>query len=174
MPGAPELNPAGDTFLSTVARVCRERPNTIAGALTLARAFQDQLQSIRASIESEHDEKLSEETETYRQRTDGRWLEREEERLLVLTESRYVKARSRLIDSLMEWFAEATRFKNGADGAPSAKPETQQFAAQYSVPELLRRYRALLELQENLSRNIQEALAIEVAFIEAFGPANEK
>jgi hypothetical protein len=173
MPGAPDLDPAGDTFLSTVARVCRERPNTIAGALTLARAFQDQLQSIRASIESEHGEKLSEETETYRQRTDGRWLEREEERLLVLTESRYVKARSRLIDSLMEWFAEATRFKNGADGARSAKPETQQFAEQYSVPELLRRYRALVDLQENLSRNIQEALAIEVAFIEAFGPAEE-
>jgi len=174
MPGAPNLDPAGDAFLSTVARVCRERPNTIAGALTLARAFQDQLQSIRASIESEHGEKLSEETETYRQRTDGRWLEREEERLLVLTESRYVKARSRLIDSLMEWFAEATRFKNGADGARSAKPETQQFAEQYSVPELLRRYRALVELQENLSRNIQEALAVEVAFIEAFGPENEK
>jgi DNA polymerase III subunit delta' len=170
MPAGPALHPTGHAFLSTVARVCRERPNTIGGALTLARAFQDQLQSIRAAIESEHGEKLSEETETYRQRTDGRWLEREEERLLVLTESRYVKARSGLIDSLMEWFAEATRFKNGAGGAPSANPEIQQFAEQYSVPELLRRYRALVDLQENLSRNIQEALAVEVAFIEAFGP----
>ncbi len=70
----------------------------------------------------------------------------------------------------MEWFAEATRFKTGAGGAPTANPEIQQFAEQYSVPELLRRYRALVDLQENLSRNIQEALAIEVAFIEAFGP----
>src|SRR5215469_1713886 len=126
MPVGTGLDPAGQAFLSTVARVCRERPNTIAGALTLARAFQDQLQTIRATIESEHDEKLSEETETYRQRTDGRWLEREEERLLVLTESRYVKARSKLIDSLMEWFAEAARSKDGADGARSARPETQQ------------------------------------------------
>jgi DNA polymerase III gamma/tau subunit len=92
----------------------------------------------------------------------------------VLTESRYVKARSGLLDNLMEWFAEATRFKNGADGASSTKAEIQQFAEQYSVSELLRRYRALVELQENLSRNIQEALAIEVAFIEAFGPAGEK
>jgi DNA polymerase III subunit delta' len=174
MPEAKQLNPAGDAFLSTVARVCRERPNTIAGALTLARAFQDQLQSIRAAIESEHDEKLSEQTETYRQRTDGRWLEREEERLIVLTESRYVKARSTLIDALMEWFAEGARFKNGVDQARPAKPEIQQFAEQYSVPDLLRRYRVLVELQENLSRNIQEILAIEVAFIEAFGPANEK
>ncbi|MBV8278889.1 MAG: hypothetical protein JO170_27010 [Verrucomicrobia bacterium] len=174
MPVVPALDPAGDAFLSIVARVCRERPNTIAGALTLARAFQDQLQSIRAAIESEHDEKLSEETEMYRQRTDGRWLEREEERLLVLTESRYVKARSRLIDCLMEWFAEATRFQSGAQDASSAKPEIRQFAEQNSVPELLRRYRALVGLQENLSRNIQEALAIEVAFIEAFGPASDK
>ncbi len=170
MPVGPASQPTGHAFLSTVARVCRERPSTIAGALTVARAFQDQLQTIRAAIESEHGEKLSEETETYRQRTDGRWLEREEERLLVLTESRYVKARSGLIDSLMEWFAEATRFKTGAGGAPTANPEIQQFAEQYSVPELLRRYRALVDLQENLSRNIQEALAVEVAFIEAFGP----
>jgi DNA polymerase III subunit delta' len=174
MPAVPALDPAGHAFLSTVARVCRERPNTIGGALTLARAFQDQLQRIRAAIESEHGEKLSEETEIYRQRTDGRWLEREEERLLVLTESRYVKARSGLLDNLMEWFAEATRFKNGADGASSTKAEIQQFAEQYSVSELLRRYRALVKLQENLSRNIQEALAVEVAFIEAFGPEGEK
>jgi len=171
-PAGPALDPVGDAFLSTVARVCRERPNTIAGALTLARAFQDQLQRVRATIESEHEEKLSEQTETYRQKTDGRWLEKQEERLLVLTESRYVKARSTLIDRLMEWFAEAIRFKNSADGSVTA--ELQQFAKQYSIPELLKRYRALVELQENLSRNIQEALAVEVAFLEAFGPAAEK
>jgi DNA polymerase-3 subunit delta' len=170
MLAATGLDPAGAAFLATVARVCRERPRTIAGALTLARAFQDQLQSIRSAIESEHGQKLSEETETYRQRTDGRWLEREEERLLVLTESRYVKARSTLIDRLMEWFAEAIRFKNAPEGTSSAAPEIQQFAKQYSIAELLKRYRALVDLQENLSRNIQEALAIEVAFIEAFGP----
>ena len=173
-PAGPVLDPVGDAFLSTVARVCRERPNTIAGALTLARAFQDQLQSVRATIESEHEEKLSEQTETYRQRTDGRWLEKQEERLLVLTESRYVKARSTLIDRLMEWFAEAVRFKSTAEGGGSVAAELQQFAKQYSIPELLKRYRALVELQGNLSRNIQEALAIEVAFIEAFGPVVEK
>jgi DNA polymerase-3 subunit delta' len=173
-PAVPALDPVGDAFLSTVARVCRERPNTIAGALTLARAFQDQLQSVRATIESEHEEKLSEQTETYRQRTDGRWLEKQEERLLVLTESRYVKARSTLIDRLMEWFAGAVRFKSTAEGGSSVAAELQQFAKQYSIPELLKRYRALVELQENLSRNIQEALAIEVAFIEAFGPAAQK
>ena len=43
----------------------------------------------------------------------------------------------------------------------------------YSVRELLRRYQALVGLQENLSRNIQEALAVEVAFIEAFGPEGQ-
>jgi DNA polymerase III subunit delta' len=173
-PAGPVLDPVGDAFLSTVARICRERPNTVAGALTLARAFQDQLQSVRATIESEHEEKLSAQTETYRQRTDGRWLEKQEERLLVLTESRYVKARSTLIDRLMEWFAEAVRFKSTAEGGGSVAAELQQFAKQYSIPELLKRYRALVELQENLSRNIQEALAIEVAFIEAFGPVAQK
>jgi DNA polymerase-3 subunit delta' len=174
LPAGPRLDPAGDAFLSTVARICRERPDTIAGALTLARAFQDQLLNVRGTIESEHDEKLSQETETYKQRTDGRWLEREEERLLVLTESRYVKARSTLVDQLMEWFAEAVRIKAGAQSTNTYGADIEQFAKKYSFPELLRRYQALVRLQENLSRNIQEALAIEVAFIEAFGPASEK
>jgi DNA polymerase III subunit delta' len=172
--GGPGSDPTGDSLLLAVARICRERPSTIAGALTLARAFQDHLQRVRAAIESEHEEKLGEETEAYRERTDGRWLEREEDRLLVLTESRYVKARSSLIDRLMEWFADAVRLKNGAESAGSGKPELQQFANHYSIPELLRRYRAFVDLQENLSRNIQEALAIEVAFIEAFGPEVKK
>jgi DNA polymerase-3 subunit delta' len=174
LPAGPTLDPAGDAMLSTVARVCREKPNTVAGALTLARSFQDQLLNVRATIESEHDEKLSQETEAYRQRTDGRWLEREGERLLVLTESRYVKARSTLVDRLMEWFAEAVRIKNGAQSTSSSSADIERFAKNYSVPELLRRYRAFVSLQENLSRNIQEALAIEVAFIEAFGPLGEK
>jgi DNA polymerase III subunit delta' len=171
--GAPMSDPAGDTLLSVVARVSQEKPNSIVGALTLARAFQDQLQSVRITIESEHEAKLNDETEAYRQRTDGRWLEREEERLVVLTESRYVKARSTLIDRLMEWFAEAVRLKDGVEAPGADKADVQKFAKLYSIPELLRRYRALAELQENLSRNIQEALAIEVAFIEAFGPATK-
>ena len=172
--GGPVVDPAGDALLVKVAGVCRERPNTIAGALTLARAFQDQLHSARAAIESEHDEKLSQETEIYQQRTDGRWLEREGERLLVLTESRYVKARSTLVDRLMEWFAEAVRIKNGDESTSPFSADIEKFATMYSVPELLRRYQALVGLQENLSRNIQEALAIEVAFVEAFGPTSEK
>lgn len=173
VPAGQVLDPAGDALLVKVARVCREKPNTIAGALTLARAFQDQLQSARSAIESEHDEKLSQETEIYQQRTDGRWLEHEGERLLVLTESRYVKVRSTLVDRLMEWFAEAVRMENGGESTSPFSADIEKFAKMYSVPELLRRYQALVGLQENLSRNIQEALAVEVAFIEAFGPEGQ-
>ena len=57
-------------------------------------------------------------------------------------------------------------------GSAADAPESEMVWSK--VPELLKRYRALVELQENLSRNIQEALAIEVAFIEAFGPAAQK
>jgi DNA polymerase-3 subunit delta' len=168
---SPPLDPAAEALLSTVARVCSERPNTVAGALTLARSFQDRLQNVRSAIESEHEEKLSRETEAYGQRTDGRWLEREEDRLLVLTESRYVKARSTLVDRLMEWFAEAVLVKDGVQPTGPYGSAVQKFAQKYTIPELLKRYQALVGLQENLSRNIQEALAIEVAFLDAFGPA---
>jgi hypothetical protein len=39
---------------------------------------------------------------------------------------------------------------------------------------LLKRLDALQSLMDYLSRNVQEALAIEVAFLEAFGPAPQK
>jgi hypothetical protein len=38
-----------------------------------------------------------------------------------------------------------------------------------TTPEILRRIRRLEELRDHLGRNIQEALAIEVAFLEVFG-----
>jgi hypothetical protein len=52
---------------------------------------------------------------------------------------------------------------------PDAKKETAAVAKGFTTAEVLRRIRRLEELRDHLSRNIQEALAIEVAFVEVFG-----
>ena len=51
---------------------------------------------------------------------------------------------------------------------PEAKKTTEAVAARLTTPEILRRIRRLEELRDHLSRNIQETLAIEVAFLRVF------
>jgi hypothetical protein len=52
---------------------------------------------------------------------------------------------------------------------PATKKETAAVANRFTTPEILRRIRRLEELRDHLGRNIQDALAIEVAFLEVFG-----
>ena len=54
-------------------------------------------------------------------------------------------------------------------GLLRALAETAGLAERFTAPEVLRRIQRLEELRDNLARNIQEALAFEVAFLEVFG-----
>jgi hypothetical protein len=51
---------------------------------------------------------------------------------------------------------------------PAAQKETRALAERLSMPEILRRIRRLEDLRDHLGRNIQEALAVEVAFLSVF------
>jgi hypothetical protein len=51
---------------------------------------------------------------------------------------------------------------------PDLKKETANIAARFSAGEILKRIRRLEEMRDHLGRNIQEALAIEVAFLRVF------
>jgi hypothetical protein len=51
---------------------------------------------------------------------------------------------------------------------PPAKQETATLANRFSTVEILRRISSLEELRDHLGRNIQEGLAIEVAFLSIF------
>ena len=51
----------------------------------------------------------------------------------------------------------------------AAKKETAALAERFTTPEVLRRIQRLEELRDHLGRNIQEALAFEVAFLQVFG-----
>jgi hypothetical protein len=51
----------------------------------------------------------------------------------------------------------------------AANKETAALAERFSTPEVLRRIQRLEELRDHLGRNIQEALAFEVALLQVFG-----
>lgn len=89
----------------------------------------------------------------------------------ALTESRYRAERDGLLAIVEQWFADALRQQHGAPEVdhPEFREATAALASRLSTAELLRRTAALAELRDHFGRSIQEQLAIECAFLKAFG-----
>jgi DNA polymerase-3 subunit delta' len=175
-PSRRPLGPSERVFFDALSQLTNGRSWTVGSGLALARLFQDQLGRIREDIETEHDERLKRESELYKNSTDGKWLEQEEDRLGVLTESRYIRARMAFVERILEWFGDALRARQGGQerDLDDFGDATARFAKEIPVGDLLERVRAFQELREHLSRNVNEGLAIEVAFLKGLGPAPPK
>jgi DNA polymerase-3 subunit delta' len=170
-PTAVALTEEEASLIAELSEIVVTEGFSIVSALRLARVFQEALQSSRAKIEVEHDELLRRDQAAYKQTTDGAWLGEREERLSVLTESRYVKARANLVLRMVEWLGDALRIKYGSKflDLPDYRDAATLLAGQVSTAELTRRLEALESLSDYFSKNIQESLAIEAAFLKAFG-----
>src|SRR5213080_2477792 len=147
-----------------------ERSWSVQHAYRLAQAFQRLLRLIRDQIKGDTDEALRSEEARYRNSTDGIWLEEREEYYKALTESLYLQRRAGLIETLFAWWTDVLRSGNGVDcrELPNARKETGALAKRFPMTEVLRKLQRLEELRDQLGRNIQEALAIEVAFLGIF------
>ena len=143
---------------------------SIRDAYALAQGFQRLLARIRDEIKSEHAETLKREQTRYQNSTDGTWLDEREEYYKALSESLYIQRRAALLETLLQWWSDILRANRGlaVRDLPTAKKETAEVAKRFSAPQILRRIRRLEDLRDHLGRNIQEALAIEVAFLEIF------
>ena len=179
-----QLRPAGiqkptveeEGLLTELCKILEAEGFSVLTALKMARAFRDALDKARVRIETEHGELLAKDRTAYKQTTDGAWLEEREERLTALTESRYVKARGNLVLRLIEWFGDALRVKHESPflDLVDYREAVTALAAKASTVELLKRLGALQSLLEALSKNVHEAVAVEVAFLAAFGPVAQK
>lgn len=139
-------------------------------AYRLAQGLQRLLMKIRQSIQEENGGALKREEARYKQTTDGAWLESREDHYKALTESHYLHQRSQLVETLFLWWGDVLRASTGiaARELPAARARTESVAARLTTTEILRRLRRLEELRDHLGRNIQEALALEVAFLSIF------
>ena len=142
----------------------------VQGAYQLAQGFLGLLRKMREAIQAEHAATLKAEEARYKNTTDGTWLEEREDYFKALTESTYLQRRAQLVEVLFRWWSDVLRASMGLKSKeiPSAKQETGAMAAKLTTPECLKRIRRIEELRDQLGRNIQEALAIEVAFLSAF------
>jgi DNA polymerase-3 subunit delta' len=174
--GKTALTPEEAELVEELFRIVAADGFSVLTALKFSRVFLAILGKARERIEMEHSDLLTRDQTAYKQTTDGAWLEEREERLSALTESRYVKARTNLILKLIEALGDALRTKHESPFLDLAEypVAAANLAGRLSSAELLKRLDAIQSLNDSLSRNVQEALAIEVAFLDAFGPAVQK
>lgn len=139
-------------------------------AYRLVQAFQQLLGRIKQTIQDESAASLKREETRYRNTTEGDWLESREDYYKALTESRYIHERAQLLEILFLWWSDVLRASTGVSTRelPDARTQTEAVAARLTTPEILQRLRTLEELRDHLGRTIQEALAIEVAFLKLF------
>lgn len=146
----------------------------IGGVFVLVREFTRLLAEAKSAIADEGAAGLKREEGRYKQTTDGKWLAEREDYFKALAEARYLEARGFFVETLLQWWGDVLRQQHGAtEGTaldfPSYATQTAAMAERFSTPEVLRRVSALETLRENFGRNVQEQLAVEVAFLGAFG-----
>ena len=139
-------------------------------AYRLAQSVQRLLGEIRQTIAETNAAALKREEQRYKNTTDGEWLEKRAEHYKALSESLYLQQRASLIEVLFRWWGDVLRASSGMTPRelPTALAKTTATAARLTTPEILRRIRRLEELRDHLGRNVQEALALEVAFLQIF------
>ena len=174
IPLAPSNNevaiPQGAELVELLRSTATEKTWGIEHAYRLTQGVQHLLGAIREEIKARNAEALKREEARYRNSTDGAWLDEREEYYKALTESLYLQRRAALIEILFEWWSDVLRARTNLDrrDLPAAKQETAALAKRFTTAEVLHRIRRLEELRDHLGRNIQEALAIEVAFLGIF------
>lgn len=175
-PSRKELPESQRRLLDALARFLTG--NTPAGGeigaiFSLVHEFIGLLGEAKAAIAEEGAAELKNEEKLYKQTTDGKWLGEREEYYKALAESRYLQARALYVETLLQWWGDILRQQHhatasGALDFPGYAQQTERLARQFATPDILRRVRALEGLRENFGRNVQEQLAVEVAFLEAF------
>ncbi|MBK1853791.1 hypothetical protein JO972_02370 [Verrucomicrobiaceae bacterium 5K15] len=165
-----EVSESQRVLLDALAGLAKQGMGNIAQALTLRSAFSELLVKRRAEIAKLNDLALKEETAKYKNTTDGEWLKHREDYYKGHTESEYLGERERLLEVLIAWMGDVVRQKCGVERLdfPSQKATTETVASKHELADLLQRMDALENLRTNLETNVQEQLALEVAFLKAY------
>lgn len=144
----------------------------LARIFTLVREFQVLLADIKEEAGDAAEAAFKAEEKHYKQSSgvSAEWLDDREKYFKALGEARYRNQRLAFVEVLEQWWADVLRQQHQAEhlDLPECAAETAALAARIPTPQVLRRSVAIAGLRENFGRNVQEQLAVEVAFLEAF------
>lgn len=166
------LSDASQELLSALASMARQGVGNIQAALTLRASFSAILAKQKSEIGKRNDTAYKEESKKYKNTTDSSdWIKNREKYYLALTESEYLNEREKLIDTLVCWMGDVVRQKCAVNQLdfPTERDATASVASEHPLNDLLVRMEGIEQLRANLETNVQEQLALEVAFLSAFG-----
>jgi DNA polymerase-3 subunit delta' len=166
----PALTARQEALLEILQSTAQPGGTDLAGAFGLVQQFTRLLGEAKEAITDETDAALKKEEALYKQVGDSKGFEDREEYYKALVEARYRAERGGLIEVLEQWFADALRQQHGADALdhPGFAEATGALASALPTSQLLHRSAALAELRDHFTRNVQEQLALECAFLKAF------
>lgn len=158
-------------LLAVLQKMAKNAAGTLAGALSLKADFESILEDLHDAIKKRHEDDFEKEQDHYKQTTDGSWLKQREEQVEAAIEADYIQQRSALMDLLLSWFGDVARLQAGAENLdlPRCQPATAALAAKWDQGDVAKRIRVLRQLESHLHTNVNESLALEVCFIQAFG-----
>jgi DNA polymerase-3 subunit delta' len=166
------LTPRQQALLETLQRLPISGSADLSAVFNAVRQFTALLAEAKAEIQDSAEEAFKKEEALFKQVGSTKSVIDERETFFkALIESRYRSERDGLLAIIEQWFADALRQQHGAPELdhPEMQEATAALAKRFTTGELLRRAAALTELRDHFGRTIQEQLAIECAFLKAFG-----
>lgn len=168
--GVRKFSEAETKLLHLLSTLTQRGDGGMAAAMTIRREFEDLLASVKESIAEELEGEFEHEKEHYKNTTDGQWLKQREEEVEASIAARYSQERETLMELLLSWMGDVLRHQVGADrlDLPEFSAQTGALAERWEPAAVSRRLKELRKLQTNLHTNVNEALALDVAFMSAF------
>ncbi|PWU08253.1 MAG: hypothetical protein C5B47_04975 [Verrucomicrobia bacterium] len=145
-------------------RCFQSQMSPIVQTFQFSRGFQGLLTEYKEKSESL--EKFMADRERYKNATDGKWLQDQEEHLKALTESNALRLRRELIASLENYLAKilCAAYRNPSSSFERSSDPLNRIPGK----NILRQLECLHRLQKVLDLGVNEALALETCFLEIF------
>lgn len=163
------LTNAQQAFLPAVRGVLPRLGNDVA-ALALRADFQNLLNKRREEITDRITTALKAEAKAVSEGTDIRnWEAMQKDVTNARIESEYLGERAQMLELLSLCLGQAVLLASHAPDVEPLAPELATVAAAHSVPDLLRRMRAVDDLRTDLNFNVNEALALDSRLLDIIG-----
>lgn len=169
--GVVQLSPAQLAFLPACTRVLRGLGKDL-NALCLRAALVGILAQRRVEITQRITQDVKDESKMLAQQTGVQnWESQQKDATLGMIETEYLGERDEMIDLLVLCLGQAALLAAGASHVVPLCKEIPVVAQHWDAPELLRRMKAIEELRNDLKYNVNEPLALDYRFLQAFGEA---
>ncbi len=158
-------------LLAVLVQMSTRQGGSIATALALKKDFEDILEDLHDAIKKEQEADFEREQDHYAKTTDGTWLKQREVQVEAQIEAEYIQQRTSLMELLLSWMGDVARLQAGAEhlDLPGYQKATATLSTKWEPGDVAKRVRVLRQLESHLHTNVNEGLALEVCFIEAFG-----